>query len=79
MIHPQGRAARWSSHQAVERVADQVRWLDYHVARARFGRAEAVWCSLRHPSRNWAQPGRAYLRDVAEPARRAARAVAMGG
>jgi uracil-DNA glycosylase len=78
VIHSQGRAAGWSTHQAVERIADQVDWLDEHVARVRVGDVEAVWCSLRHPARYWAHLGRAYLQDTAAPALRAARAAAMG-
>jgi hypothetical protein len=78
IIHSQGRAASWSTHQAVERITDDAQQLDEHLSRVRVGSVEAIWCSLRHPSRNWAQLGRSYLRDTAAPALRRARCIALG-
>jgi hypothetical protein len=77
VIQSQGRAARVSTHQAVERAVDTIRWLDGEVAEVTVGGASAVWCSLRHPARNWGQLQRAYLREVAAPALKRARYVAL--
>jgi len=77
VIHSQGRAAGSSTHQAVERVVDQVSEIDEHVARVRIGEVEAIWCSLRHPARNWGQLGRPYLHEVAAPALETTRRLAL--
>lgn len=82
IIHSQGRAKTGSTHQAVAAAADNVRWTDEHVGVARFGSVEAVWCSLRHPARNWAHlvanPD-SYLRSTAIPALERARRLARSG
>jgi hypothetical protein len=77
VIHSQGRAAGSSTHQAVERVVDQVSEIDEHVARVRIGEVEAIWCSLKHPGRNWGQLGRRYLHEVAAPALATTRRLAL--
>ncbi len=77
VIQSQGRGQKWSTHQAVEMVLDNVVQVDDHLALVSVGDCDAVWCSLRHPARNWGQLGRAYLRDVAGPALRRARRLAI--
>lgn len=76
IVHSQGRGQSGSTHQAVERVARRVNWLDEYVAEAEIGGMPVVWCSLRHPARNWAQLGRRYLWETAVPALRLARSAA---
>lgn len=78
VIHSQGRGAKWTTHQAVERLVDDLEPVDEHVGRVRIGEVEAIWCSLRHPARNWAQLRRQYLRDVAVPALELTRHLAVG-
>lgn len=73
IVHSQGRGQGGSTHQAVESVAPHVKWFDEHVAEADIGGVPVVWCSLRHPARNWAQLGRKYLWDTAVPALQLAR------
>ena len=68
IVHSQGRGQSGSTHQAIERVARHVKWIDEHVAEADLGGVSVVWCSLRHPARNWAQLARKYLWDTAVPA-----------
>jgi hypothetical protein len=60
----------------IELVADEVTWVDEHVARLRIGSVDTVWCSLRHPARNWGQLGRSYLHEGARPALETARDLA---
>lgn len=76
IVHSQGRGQSGSTHQAVERVARRVSWIDEYVAEAEIGGMPVVWCSLRHPARNWAQLGRQYLWETAVPALRLARSAA---
>lgn len=76
IVHSQGRGQSGSTHQAVEKVASRVRWIDEHVAEADIGGVPVIWCSLRHPARNWAQLGRRYLSETAVPALRLARTAA---
>lgn len=79
IIHSQGRAeGAPSTHHAVEAVLNQIRWENEHVASARVGDHDLVWCSLRHPARNWAQLGREYLRTTAAPALKLARELSLG-
>ena len=68
IIHSQGRSKGWSTHRAVEILADNIEPIDEHISRLRIGTTDAVWCSLKHPARNWGQLKRAYLREVAAPA-----------
>lgn len=78
IIHSQGRSqSGWSTHQAIETLADKIEPIDEYNSRIRFGNSEAVWCSLKHPARNWGQLGRAYFREVAWPALLGARAAAL--
>jgi len=77
IIQSQGRSKGWSTHRAIEILADDIEPIDEHVALISVAGKRVVWCSLRHPARNWGQLGRAYLRDVAVPALRRARAVAL--
>lgn len=79
VIHSQGRGAAWSTHQAIELVSDETRPIDDHLSRIRVGHVEAIWCSLKHPARNWGQLGRSYLHDVAAPALHRARCLAVKG
>jgi hypothetical protein len=78
IIQSQGRSTSgWSTHRAIELVADAVEPVDEHISLIRIGETQAVWCSLRHPARNWGQLKRAYLTEVALPALRQARRVAL--
>lgn len=77
IIHSQGRGLRLSTHQAMERICDTVERVDDEIAFVTIGEVSAVWCSLKHPARNWGQLGRQYLRDVAAPALRRTRSLAM--
>lgn len=76
IIHSQGRSIGLSTHQAVERICDRVDRVDDDVAFVTIGKVSAVWCSLKHPARNWGQLGREYLHDVAAPALRRTRSLA---
>lgn len=76
IIHSQGRSAGLSTHQAIERICDTVDRVDDQVAFVAIGQTNAVWCSLKHPARNWGQLGRLYLHDVAAPALRRTRSLA---
>jgi hypothetical protein len=75
IIHSQGRSMALSTHQAVERICDGVDRIDDEVALVTVGGVSAVWCSLKHPARNWGQLGRRYLHDVAVPALRRTRSL----
>lgn len=77
VIHSQGRGARSSTHQAIERICDDIDRIDDEVAFVTIGTTRAVWCSLKHPARNWGQLGRRYLHDVAAPALARTRSLAM--
>lgn len=79
IIHSQGRSAGWSTHRAVESILDNVQRVDDHIAVVRVGQVEAVWCSLKHPARNWGQLGRPYLAETVVPALRLARQTALTG
>lgn len=76
IIHSQGRSLGLSTHQAIEHICDTVDRVDDEVAFVTIGRTHALWCSLKHPARNWGQLGRHYLHDVAAPALRRTRALA---
>lgn len=76
IIHSQGRSVGLSTHQAIGRICDTVDRVDDEVAYVTIGRVNAVWCSLKHPARNWGQLGRQYLHDVAAPALRRSRLLA---
>lgn len=78
VIQSQGRAASGSTHQAVEQLVDSIERLDDHVALVEIAGVEVVWCSLRHPARNWGQLGRSYLAGVALPALIETRRLAVG-
>lgn len=77
VIHSQGRGGAWSTHQAVERVVDELEPVDDNVWRVRIGDVKAIWCSLKHPARNWGQLGRQYLHEVAVPSLQSARQSAL--
>ena len=78
IIQSQGRSTSgWSTHQAIELVADAVEPIDEHISLIRVGTSSAVWCSLRHPARNWGQLGRTYLKRVALPALEQTRKLAL--
>lgn len=79
IIHSQGRSGGWSTHRTIERIAERLEWIDEYVAKARIAGNDVVWCSLKHPARNWAHMGCRYLWEVAVPALRKARRYALTG
>lgn len=68
VVQSQGRRNGLSTHQAVERLCDSIDRVDDEVAIITVGKVTAVWCSLKHPARNWGQLHRRYLQEVALPA-----------
>ena len=69
IIQSQGRSKGWSTHRAIEMIAEtSTATANEHIRLISVVGRQIVWCSLKHPALNWGQLGRAYFKEVAQPA-----------